>query len=73
MMHKGQPIATAPRDGRTVIVWAEDEPEIPMRWVADGTNPLVQSSLGIWETPGGSMTWSEASGYGPTHWRPLDA
>lgn len=71
--HLRQPIATAPRNGLTVIVGDDDCGQFAMHWSPTGTNPLVQEGLGIWESLDRSFTWSEADGAGPTYWFPLPA
>lgn len=68
-----RPIKTAPRNGLSIIVTAEGEGAYVMHWNPQGTNPLVQSGLGIWEDATRSFTWSEEQGCGPTHWAPLDS
>lgn len=71
------PIATAPRDGTYVCVAAVDDGEGPpeftdgpylMRWDAKGVNPLVGDVVGLWVAVGGTFTWDESRGAGPTHW-----
>lgn len=69
-----RPIDTAPRDGTPVQLWAEDADVngAVMKWNPTGRNAVFQPDVdGIWELLGGGMTWSEARGFGPTHWRPL--
>lgn len=68
-----QPIETAPRDGTTILVWADGETSDGhlMRWRPEGFNPLVSLKAGLWEHPTGGYTWSEDRDAGPTHWRPL--
>jgi hypothetical protein len=70
MMEGFELIATAPRDGTVIEVAAEEQPPIRMRWNPEGENPPFTLGPGVWETPDGEVTWSEARGFGPTHWRP---
>ena len=76
-----QPIATAPRDGTSVILTSMDmdsgkPQEIchGMIWNQFAGNEMVQSGKGIWAMHSATgqilMTWSEEGGYGPTHWKP---
>lgn len=69
----GQPIATAPRDGTLILVWAEEFGPYAMRWEATGINLLVSTRPGIWVSVDKSFTWSEHHGAGPTHWSLLPA
>lgn len=67
-----QPIETVPRDGTLVIIGHEDVGWFHMQWNPTGSNAIFQlEPVGIWETPDGSMTWSEAGGYGPAWWQPV--
>lgn len=69
-----QPISTAPRDGTVVDLTAEDDDGVPwqMQWDAAFVNHLVSPLPGVWITPDGAFTWSEAEPeFGPTRWRPL--
>lgn len=72
-MSDWQPMATAPRDGTTILLWASDAGgPYEMFWNPHGTNLLVQSGEGIWELNGGGLTWCEERPDGaPTHWMPL--
>lgn len=64
-------IQSVPRDGRIVWVHDDDAGTFPMVWNPIGSNSVFQPDpVGIWETPDGSMTWSEDGGYGPTKWCP---
>lgn len=68
------PMRTAPRDGTIIVLaWFEDgkpAEQWPMRWNPRGKNLLVQEHAGIWETPDGSLTWSEEHPDGaPDAWR----
>jgi hypothetical protein len=65
-----QPIDTAPRDGRVIVVTDHETFTGSMAWNASGTNPPFQRGVGIWEATDRSFTWSEERGAGPTHWRP---
>jgi hypothetical protein len=64
-----RPIDTAPRDGRLIEVFDEEVGAFIMRWNPAGENALAQPGPGIWETPGGRLTWSEYAGLGPRWWR----
>lgn len=67
-----QPIATAPRDQRVIVVGHEEVGEFPMAWNPNGTNSLFAPGVvGIWEMVDGTMTWSEADDLGPSYWREL--
>lgn len=66
-----RPIETAPRDGTVIEVMTESAGPFAVFWNPEGVNPLVPHSRGIWECPGGTLTWSEDDGYGPKYWRPL--
>ena len=69
-----QPMSTAPRDGRTVIVGDDDVGEFLMRWNVDARNDLFAPGVsGMWEAPDKSMTWTEHEGAGPTYWRNLNS
>jgi len=72
MTGEWQDVRNVPRDGRVVILTDHDTFTGPMFWNPTGTNPFVQRSLGIWELLGGGLTWSEAKGFGPTHWKPYE-
>lgn len=65
-----QDISTAPRDGTVIEVMDPDCGSFAMSWNADGFNPLVSTSEGIWECPGKTMTWCEDNDCGPRYWRP---
>lgn len=66
-----RPIETAPRDGTIVRVGAPDDEWFTMKWNPRGYNEIFQPEpTGIWETPDGSLTWTDADGAGPTHWAP---
>lgn len=68
------PIASAPRDGRVIVITDLETFAGPMAWNRVGKNELFQpSDLGIWEAIDGSLTWSEVRGAGPTHWRPINS
>ena len=65
-------IGTAPRDGTVIEVMDPDCGTFVMCWNPAGHNPIFQTEYGngIWECPGGHLTWSEDQGMGPTWWRP---
>lgn len=66
-----QPIETAPKDGRVIIVMHEEVGSFLMAWNPTGTNHLfAPGEIGIWEMPDRSMTW-RAGEDGPSHWKPL--
>lgn len=77
-MDNWKPIATAPRDGRQILVTAiEDDGGVfeihEMKWGGTMENPFfAPDQVGMWVAPGGSYTWREGDG-GPTHWQPLPA
>jgi hypothetical protein len=63
-------IATAPRDGTVVRVGADSE-WYEMRWHQFDADELVETDDdGVWEAVDRSFRWSEADGFGPTHWLP---
>jgi hypothetical protein len=73
-----QPIETAPRDGTLVCVgWkgprdTEMQEWFTMQWGHIQKNDLfAPGQIGMWVMPDGSLTWTESTGGGPTHWRPL--
>lgn len=67
-----QPIGTAPRDGTLIFVSNPDCGEFAMRWGHIQRNPLFAGdTVGMWVTPCGGATWTEAGGAGPTEWRPI--
>lgn len=71
---RGEPIATAPKDGRTIIVGDDDVGEFVMRWNPDCTNPVFAGGVvGMWEMADGSATWTEGNGFGPSYWRHLNS
>lgn len=60
-MSEWQPIETAPKDGRDILLW-------PTRW------PRKKIDLGFWNDGSGSWSLStdiEYSPQNPTHWMPL--
>ncbi len=63
-----QPIATAPRDGRVIIVGDPEVGEYPMAWNAAAANGLFAGVVGMWEAADRSFTWDESNGCGPTGW-----
>lgn len=71
-MGENQPIATAPRNGLSIIVGDPDCGEFVMHYNPTGGNTIFQpDEIGIWEAADKSFTWSEKRGDGPTYWRPL--
>ena len=69
-----QPISTAPRTGRTIIIGHEDVGEFVMRWDADARNDLFfPGACGFWIAPDSSMTWGEHDDAGPDYWRELSS
>ncbi|MBB4004455.1 hypothetical protein [Aurantimonas endophytica] len=66
------PIDTAPRTGTPIIVAHEDVGAFAMRWNQAATNEMfAPGAIGMWEATDCSMTWAEAPGLGPSHWKPL--
>ena len=65
------PIETAPRNGLTILVSAEDVGEFAMSYDMNATNDLFPGELGFWVDPMGHFTWRDRGGEGPTHWRPM--
>lgn len=69
-------IASAPKDGSTILITALDEDGAPfeihaMQWAHLQRNGLFPGVLGMWITPCGSCTWNDdGHGNGPTHWAP---
>lgn len=67
------PIATAPKDGRAIIVSDPDVGAFVMCWNPVGYNDtFAPYDIGIWETPDKSMTWRDGE-HGPTEWSHLPA
>lgn len=65
-----QPIDTAPRDGRDVLVWSPDYYGNPVRASWCATVGAWESDVGMMEDGPGIMADECA---GPTAWRPLPA
>lgn len=69
-----QPIATAPRDGTTIIVMHPDCGAFTMCWNPQTENGAFSPDTGMWEVPG-EMTWCErdhtGEDVGPSHWKPF--
>lgn len=67
-MSEWQPIDTAPKDGRAIIVCDPEVGAFVMAWNPRGTNDLfAPGEVGIWEALDGSFTW-RAGDFGPTQW-----
>lgn len=64
----GKSIDTAPRDGTLIMVGDPEVGRFLMKWNPNATNGLFPGAVGFWETPNGSMTWSEHNDCGPTYW-----
>lgn len=70
--HERQPIRTAPRDGRVIIVGHEDVGQFAMAWNPLATNPVfAPGETGMWEMFDKSMTWKEGED-GPEYWFPYE-
>lgn len=70
-MSELQPIETAPKDGRVIVVMQEDVGSFLMAWNPTATNHLfAPGQMGMWEASDRSMTWRNDD-CGPTHWMPL--
>lgn len=67
-----EPIATAPRNGLSIIVGDPDCGQFIMHWEPAAENALFPGALGFWVALDRSMTWSEHDDAGPTYWRPLE-
>ncbi len=68
-----QPIETAPKDGRVIIVGDVDVGAFPMRWGHIQKNAtFAPGVVGMWLLEGGGMTWREGDGVGPTFWTPVE-
>ncbi len=66
------PMVDAPRDGRSVILGAEDVGEICMHWNPLATNDhFAPGVVGMWQTVYGGYTWHEGAEVGPEWWRPI--
>lgn len=65
------PIASAPRNGLTIIVGDYDCGEFLMHWDPDAENGLFPGRRGFWVALDGSFTWAEHDDAGPTYWRPM--
>jgi hypothetical protein len=72
-MSDRQPMSTAPKDGRTVIVGDDDVGEYLMRWNPMQANALFPGAVGMWVGVQGNFTWFDHMGAGPSYWRNLDS
>lgn len=54
-----QYIASAPRNGRKIVVRSDEHGEVVMYW------DRVQ---GVWRDPDNCVIWTEANGGGPSEW-----
>lgn len=64
------PIATAPKEGRAIMVSHPDVGAFLMCWNPTATNHLfAPGEVGMWEAPDRSMTWKEGED-GPSEWWP---
>ena len=68
------PIETAPKDGTVIVVGDPDVGEFPMSWGHIQRNEFfAPGTTGMWVMAyGGGATWTDADGFGPTAWRPLE-
>lgn len=65
-MFSWRPIATAPKDGQHILVWAGTEPVIARYWV--GSEPTTHSHAYPWQAVGRAESLRADI---PTHWQPL--
>lgn len=66
------PIASAPKDGRIILVAHDEVGVFAMAWNPTATNHLFcPGGIGMWEAPDKSMTWREGDD-GPSHWKPWE-
>lgn len=71
MAQDRRPYETAPKNGRIIRLWGDDEGPFLMFWNPAGFNPLVSSKPGIWESVNHDFTWCDEDPAGaPTHWAP---
>lgn len=83
MLEEWKPIDTAPRDGSFVqvaVIEVDDEDEtysfaygpVIMRWQKTAWNRWLAEVMPMWVGVGGTATWDESRGGGPTHWAPAN-
>lgn len=65
------PMASAPRNGLSIVLGHEDCGEFVMHWEPTAENALLPGRMGLWVSLDRSFTWSEHDGAGPGYWRPL--
>lgn len=65
----------APKDGRLVQVCHlendVEEMKASMRWDSKGESYFAPNSIGLWVSSCGTFTWSDADGFGPSHYREI--
>lgn len=67
-----QPIETAPKDGKPIMVMHDDVGSFIMQWGHIQTNEFfAPGQVGMWVAPDRSMTWAVHDDVGPSHWKPL--
>ena len=62
-MSAWQPIESAPKDGRAVLLWHNY-----LRWPSAYR---WDDELRAWDSCMGNSVWSEGEQYGPTHWHEM--
>ena len=75
-----QPIETAPRDGRDLLLWTDTRHSADLAgYLATGGEHFAEVQLGFWEDAVDSPMRTERAGWRaprigePTHWMPLPA